>query len=371
MASTRRGLHVVRTELGPDPGGALRLAVIAPPWISVPPSAYGGTETVLDTLCRGLRAQGHEVLLVTTGDSECPVERVALHPMALGTEDATVAAEIAHVAFGYEAAEAWGADIIHDHTLSGPALGAASSRIPVVTTNHGPFSGALAGVYRRISWEVPVVAISRSQAMTAADCRIAAVIHHGVDLTVYPEKPTAGGYLLFMGRMCADKGVHVAIEVARAAGTPLVIAAKMRERAEREYFEAFVRPALGSGIHYMGEVGRAEQIDLLSGASCLLNPIQWDEPFGMVAIEALAAGVPVVTTPRGAMPEIVEDGVSGFIRDTVDELAVAASQAAVLDPAACRRRVAESFSMSVMATNHARFYGHVHHTFHGHGVGCS
>jgi glycosyltransferase involved in cell wall biosynthesis len=349
----------------------LRIAVIAPPWIPVPPVGYGGTETVIDILCRGLRAEGHDVLLVSSGDSECPVERRAVHPVALGTVTATAAAEIGHAAFGYEAAEAWGADIVHDHTLSGPALGAVSSKIPVVTTNHGPFTGDLAAVYRWISWHVPVIAISRSQAMTAAACRVAAVIHHGVDVDRYPEKRPGGDHVLFMGRMCHDKGVHVAIEVAHRAGVPLLIAAKMREPAEREYFDAYVAPHLGNGVEYVGEADRGAELELLGSASCLLNPIQWDEPFGMVAIEALAAGVPVVTTPRGAMPEIVEEGVSGFVRDTVEHLADAVWHATTLDPTACRRRAEECFSMQAMAANHARFYRLMHHAFHRQAGGSS
>lgn len=364
-AGTR--LRVVKADDPPgDPPSTMasrppmRIAMIAPPWIPVPPPSYGGTEIVVDALCRGLRAAGHEVLLVASGDSTCPVERAALHPVSLGTEVTSTTMELAHAAFGYERARDWGADVVHDHTVSGPALGATCSGLPVVTTNHGPFAGDLAVVYRSLSWEVPLIAISRAQAATALGCRVAAVIHHGVDVDAYSHRRSGGTYALFVGRMSADKGVHVAVEAARIAGMPLLIAAKMREPAEREYFETRVRPHLGAGVEYVGEVDRAKQIELLAGASCLLNPIQWDEPFGMVAIEALAAGVPVVATAFGAMPEIVEDGRSGFIRSSVEELAAAVWLAAELDPAECRRRAEDCFSMRSMAANHARFYGVVH-----------
>lgn len=337
----------------------LRVAVIAPPWVSVPPVGYGGTESVIDTLCRGLVAAGHQVLLVASGDSTCPVERASFFPEALGIGASNGLADIEHAAFGYEAASRWGADIAHDHTLAGPSLGGLVAPMPVVTTCHGPFNSELGVVYRLLSRRVPVIAISRSQASESRGITVATVIHHGVDLDQYPTASTGGDYLLFVGRMSPEKGIDVAIDVATRAGTRLVIAAKMREPLEHRYFEEVVRPKLGSGVDYIGEVERSVQIDLLRNAMCLINPIQWSEPFGLVAIEAMAAGTPVVTTPRGAMPEIVVDGLTGFIRDSVDGLAEAVGKVPLLDRAAARRHVTEHFSMERMTANHVRFYSHV------------
>jgi glycosyltransferase involved in cell wall biosynthesis len=335
----------------------MRIAVIAPPWIPVPPPAYGGTETVLDALCRGLQEAGNDVLLVGSGDSTCPVERAWVHEEAVGTDCAAPAAEIAHAIGAYRKVAAWRAEIVHDHTLVGPFLSRRFRDLPVVTTNHGPFAGDLLAIYRAIAPSVPVIAISRSQARTAGDVPIAGVIHHGVDLDRFPPGAGGGGFALFLGRMAPDKGVDAAARIAHAAGVPLKIAAKMREPAEREYFRDVVKPLLGGGVEYIGEIGTPEKHLLLGEATCLLNPIAWDEPFGMVMIEALACGTPVVTTPLGSASEIVDDGVIGFVRADEDDLAAAVLDTSTLDRAACRAACEDRFSMQRMANDHAELYG--------------
>jgi glycosyltransferase involved in cell wall biosynthesis len=311
---------------------------------------------MLDCLCRGLDELGHDVLLVATGDSTCPVERFAPHERGLGTIRTTTVCEMAQAAAGYDRAVEWGADIIHDHTLAGPTLGAATQGIPVVTTNHGPFEGHLATVLRRVALRVPLIAISHAQAATAVDTNIAAVIHHGLDLRRYHFGAEGGDYALFLGRMSRDKGVHLAIDVARAAGIPIQIAAKMAEQPEKAYFERHVRPRLGNDAVFIGEAGPVEKARLLAGARCLLNPIQWDEPFGLVAIEALASGTPVVTTPRGAMPELVDDGVTGFVRANIDGLAHAVANIDAIDRVKCRQAAEERFSMERMTADHVDLY---------------
>jgi glycosyltransferase involved in cell wall biosynthesis len=336
----------------------LRIAVIAPPWVPVPPPAYGGTESVLDTLCRGLVGAGHQVLLVGAGDSTCPVERTHRFETSLGIAPAGPIAEVVHAAFGHEAADRWGADIVHDHTLSGPALGSFGER-PVVTTCHGPFTGDLAPVYRLMSQDVPLIAISRSQAAECVGIRVAAVIHHGVDVASHPTSDRIGDFALFLGRMSPDKGIDVAIEAARTAGIPLLIGAKMREPLERQYFDEVIRPQLGGEVEYIGELDRRALLELLPTARCLLNPIQWNEPFGLVAIEALAAGVPVLATPNGAMPEIVVDGRTGFVRESVEELADALERVDVIDRRECRAHAVTCFSMERMAADHVRFFRQV------------
>ncbi len=333
----------------------MRIAIIAPPWLPVPPTAYGGTELVLDGLCRGLVRAGHEVLLCATGDSTCPVDRFWVVEHALGTDNARPAAELAHVIDSYAAAVTWGADIIHDHTITGLAWGTLSG-VPVVTTNHGPFDGDLAAIYRHTAAHVPIIAISHHQASTAGDIPVATVIHHGVDLDAHRPGSGSGGYAAFLGRMSPDKGVHTAIEVARRAGIPLRIAAKMREAPERAYFEAHVRPHLGDDVEYLGELGGADKAALLRDAVCLLNPIAWPEPFGMVMIEALAHGTPVVVTPFGAAPEIVDDSVTGFVTTGVDRLVEAVQRVGELDRGACRRAVERRFSIERMAADHVDFY---------------
>jgi len=333
---------------------SLRIAIIAPPWLPVPPPAYGGTENVLDALARGLDAAGHEVMLCTVGDSTCPVARSSVFEHAIGVGAGNGVDEIRHVISSYDSIR--GFDVVHDHTLIGPLYSAALPSLPVVTTNHGPFNAELIDLYRAISGRVPIIAISHHQASTAGDVPIAAVIHHGVNVADFPVGAGGGGYAVFLGRMHPTKAPHLAAQIAREAGVPLVIAAKMREPQERAYFEEMVRPLLGADVTYVGEVDRQEKVELLGGAACLLNPIIWPEPFGMVMIEALACGTPVVSSDYGAAPEIVEDGVVGFVAHGRDALVEALGRVHEIDRAACRSRVEEHFSVERMVAKHVAVY---------------
>lgn len=333
----------------------MRVAMVAPPWVAVPPIGYGGTEVVIDTLVRALSLAGHEVLLFATGDSTCPVPTSWAFEEAVGVTAARPAAELHHVVNAYDwiAGEA---DIVHDHTLVGPVYARGFTTLPVVTTNHGPFESELGDYYRAIATEVPVVAISHHQASKAVRTPIAAVIHHGVDVDRSPVGQGDGGYALFLGRMTPEKGVRTAVIVARQAGVPLKLACKMEEPAELAYYRALVAPLLGGDIEFVGEVGPRDKLELLADATCLLNPIAWPEPFGIVMIEALACGTPVVATPMGAVHEIVDDGVTGYVRSSRAELAVALHAAGDLDRRACRQVASERFSAARMADDHVRLY---------------
>jgi glycosyltransferase involved in cell wall biosynthesis len=332
----------------------MRIAIVAPPWLPIPPPAYGGTENLLDALARGLKRAGHDVVLCTTGDSTCPVGRTSVFEQHIGVGSGSSVDEIRHILHAYE--EVQDCDVVHDHTLVGPLYSAAFPGLPVVTTNHGPFNAELIDLYRVLSDRVPVIAISEHQASTAHGVRIAAVIHHGVNLDTFPVGKGGGGYAMFLGRMHPGKAPHVAASIAREAGVALKIAAKMNEPAEHAYFEEMVRPLLGGNIEYLGEVDRPTKLALLAEADCLLNPIAWPEPFGMVMIEALACGTPVLTTPFGAAPEIVRDGVVGFVRSDRDGLVEALAQVHEIDRVACRTRVEERFSVERMVADHVDVY---------------
>jgi len=333
----------------------LRIAVIAPPWVPVPPPAYGGTEAMVDYLARGLQDAGHEVLLYATGDSTCTVPTRSVLARAAGTVSTGAATELHHVINAYETVLEWRPDVVHDHTLVGPVY-ASRFGVPVATTNHGPFDGELGDYYRAIAPTVPIIAISQHHADTAVDIPVAAVISHGLDVDAFPLGAGDGGYALFLGRMSPDKGVDTAVRVARAAGVPLRIAAKMREAAEQAYFEHNVAPLLDTDVTFIGEVGGAEKAELLAGAVCLLNPLAWPEPFGMVMVEALACGTPVVATPCGSVPELVVDGLTGFVRAGESELAEALQRAGALDRTSCRKDAAERFSTQRMVAEHLAFY---------------
>jgi glycosyltransferase involved in cell wall biosynthesis len=333
----------------------VQIGLIAPPWVPVPPPAYGGIELVLDALARGLVDRGHHVTLFTTGDSTCDVERQWLIERASTDRIGETVVEVRHAAAAYEALA--GCDLIHDHTVAGLLLRRPRGGVPVVATNHGPFDQERSDIYRRAGAEVPIIAVSNDQAAKArADMPVEAVIHHGLDLDRYAYDPAGGDYLVVVGRMAPAKGVDWAIEVARRAGLGLVIAAKMREPAEREYFEQVIRPLLGVGIELVGEIDHARKVRLLGGARALLNPIQSAEPFGLVMIEAMACGTPVVSTSHGAAPELVSYGESGFVARSIGGLVVAVEDLASIDRVACRRTAERRFSMDRMAHDHEVFY---------------
>lgn len=333
----------------------LRVGLVAPPWVPVPPTVYGGTEFVVEQLANGLTRAGCDVVLFTTGDSTCPVERRWLYPRALGTV-ADPSAEVAHVARAYR--ELAGMDVIHDHTLAGPQwVGTQRNGTPIVTTVHGPFTPRLRKHYAAVAaGGVDIVAISHSQRRSAPEVPITAVIHHGIDTARFPLGRGQGGYVLFLGRMHPDKGAHRAIAVARAAGQRIILAAKMWEPAERRYFAECVEPMLGTDAVYVGEVGGRQKLELLSAAYALLNPIRWPEPFGLVMIEALACGTPVLTFAEGAAPEIVEHGRSGFLCTDEDDMAAALGHVCDLDRNDCRARVDTHFSTDRMVRDHLDLY---------------
>ncbi|GAB3308315.1 glycosyltransferase family 4 protein [Geodermatophilus aquaeductus] len=333
----------------------MQIGLIAPPAVPVPPPAYGGTESVIDRLARGLVRAGHDVLLAAAANSACPVPRVAGTDEAAeaGSVCADSATELRHVITSYAAMS--DVDVVHDHTLTGPLYRHTPSGPPVVTTAHGPFDATLGPVYRAMRG-VAVLAISHHQAATADGVRLAGVVHHGLDVESVPVGRGDGGYASFLGRMCPEKGPREAALVARAAGVPLRMAAKLREPAEREYFRAEVEPLLCSDVEFVGELGWAEKLELVGGSFALLNPIQWAEPFGLVMIEALATGTPVVATPVGSAPEIVDDGVTGHLRPGRLPLAAALLDAARLDRGACRAAVVRRFSTERMVAEHVRLY---------------
>ena len=335
----------------------MRIALIAPPWAPVPPLLYGGIESVVDELAVGLQRAGHEVLLFTTGNSTCPVPRRSLFPEAEGDRIGYLVPELRHVISAYEAAR--GFDIVHDHTMVGPVYAERFPELSVVTTIHGPLDGELRDLYERVAARVDLVAISEAQAASAPQLDVASVIHHGLDVSRFPEGQGTGGFCVFLGRMCAEKGAHRALDVARRAGLNLVLAGKMRTQAERDYFEAEVKPRLGEGAWYVGEVSHDRKLEILRKAWCLLFPIRWPEPFGLVMIEALACGTPVLAFPEGAAPEVVDDGVTGFLCDDEGAMVEALNRVDLIDRAACRRDVENRFSSARMVDEHLALYREV------------
>ncbi len=330
----------------------MRIGLIAPPWVTVPPTGYGGTEIVIGDLACTLSEAGHDVRLFTIGDSTCPVERRTLFghpavPFGFGPLEA------AHVLAAYD--DLADCDVIHDHTLLGP-LTARMPYPPIVVTHHGPFDEVNRRLLASIGRRASVVAVSRSHAREAGSVPIDAVVRHGIDLDLYRAGAGASGRLLFIGRMSPDKGLHRAIHIARGAGMALDAVVKMREPAERAYFDEAITPLLGPDVRVQVEPPLQTKLDLLRNAVALLNPIAWPEPFGLVMVEALASGTPVLAFPHGAAPEIVTDGRTGFLRP--DEAALTATLAHIgrIDRRVCRQSAERSFSRERMAADYVKVY---------------
>lgn len=339
----------------------MRIGLIAPPWVPVPPPAYGGTELVIDNLARGLKELGHDVVLFTVGESTCPVPKEYLFREPAAPIGLAVA-ETTHVLAAYDAMS--DVDLIHDHTLLGPLIAGSRGltsgrRPPVVTTNHGPFTDETRRIWRQTSRHASIICISHSQARSSGDVPVSAVIHHGIDLDVHQAGPGEGDYVMFIGRMSADKGVHHAVQIARKSGRRLIMATKMREASELEYFNQAVRPLLTVDDETPSELPLRRRLALLQDAAALLNPITWREPFGLVMAEALASATPVLAFPNGAAPEIVDPGRTGFLCRDEDEMVEALDRVKEIDRDQCRGAAERRFSLQRMARDHERFYRRV------------
>ena len=338
----------------------MRIAQLAPLVEAVPPGTYGGTERVVDWLCRELTARGHEVTLFASGDSKTAARLVAVAPRALRTSGALYDPIAWHLA-AVEClrSRAGEFDVIHSHLDYLPLPALRDVATPLVTTLHGRLDlTGLREIYRHFPHR-RLVAISDAQRQTRPELPWAATIHHGLPLEDYPAGPGDGDFLLFLGRISPEKRPHVAIDVARRAGVRLVIAAKV-DVADRTYFEEQVRPLLGEpGIEFVGEVDHREKLELLGRCRGLLFPVLWPEPFGLAMIEALACGAPVIARRCGSTPEVIRHGETGFLCDDDDDLVRAIAELDRIDRRACRRDVEERFSSARMAADYEAVYRRV------------
>ncbi|MBV1856036.1 glycosyltransferase family 4 protein [Catellatospora sp. NEAU-YM18] len=336
--------------------------MVAPPYFTIPPKGYGGIEAVVADLSNALTAAGHKVTLIAAGANGTRAEFRpvwdATVPERLGEPGPEIiyAAEARRVV---EALAAEGAaDVVHDHTFAGVLNAPAYAQLglPTIATMHGPADSELRGFYRVLGDDVPLVAISHRQQALAPELSWIDVVHNGLDPAAWPYQPCKGSYALFLGRFSPDKGAHTAVLAARAAGLPLILAGKCAEPAERRYFREQVEPLLGPYDQMIGPADGTRKRELFANARCLLFPIQWEEPFGMVMIESMICGTPVVALRAGAVPEVVSHGVSGLICDDPEQLPQALLEVTGLDPADCRRHVVQNFSAAHMALGYARAY---------------
>jgi glycosyltransferase involved in cell wall biosynthesis len=338
----------------------VRVLQIAPPWFTVPPSGYGGTEWIVSSLADGLADAGHDTTLFASGGSTTRARLRSYYdvPPSLHVGDPWY--ESPHAVAAYAARDEF--DVIHDHTGAiGPAIAAClRDGPPVVHTLHGPWTTANEHLYRAAGSRVSLVAISHDQASRAPEgIQVADVVHNGVPLERYPYREDKEDFLLFVGRAAADKGPEVAIDVARRVGLPLVMAIKINEPLEVQYYESMIAPAMvGADVDVRTGVGHEEKVDLMGRARAVIVPIRWDEPFGLVMAEAMACGTPAVAYRRGAAPEIVVDGETGALIEPGDlrGMVDAVRRADRIDPARCRARVEDHLSGQRMVAGYTALY---------------
>jgi glycosyltransferase involved in cell wall biosynthesis len=338
-----------------SPSRPLRIALLCPIWFPVPPSSYGGIENVVALLAEGLEHAEQDVTVFASGDSTVDAELSWIYERAPSERIGESLPELRHILACYERAGEF--DVIGDHT--GPLAAALAGPIgaPVLHTVHGPMNVELGDAYEqiaRVTPELRLVSLSHSQRRPRPLLPWVANCPNGIDPSRYRWSAAGGGYLAFLGRMGPEKGARHAVAVARKTGLPLKIAAKCREPAERAYFAEHVEPHLGGRIEYLGEIGHEEKVELLRNARATLFPIDWEEPFGLVMIESLACGTPVIATRRGSVPEVLEHGRTGIIVERHEELAPAVAEVDRIDRAECRRAVEERFSPRPFVSRYLR-----------------
>jgi glycosyltransferase involved in cell wall biosynthesis len=345
----------------------MRIAQVAPPFEAVPPSKYGGTEYVVATLTEELVRRGHDVTLFATGDSHTSARLAPIVDRALWHHPAAYRDFLPfwNIVVGKVASRLAEFDVVHSHLDHfGFPLGRVAP-CPFVTTLHGRLDLPELGPLYTEFPDAPVVSISNAQRRPIAAANWVDTVYHGIPLADHTFNPRRGDYLAFLGRIAPEKGLDSAIRVARRAGLPLKIAARMplsfkndpNVRADWEYYETQIAPLLqGPGAEFVGEVGGRDKDDFLRNAAALLFPICWPEPFGLVMIEALACGTPVLALRQGSVPEVVEQGITGFIGDNEDELTAAARLLDEIERGRCRLAAERRFSAPTMASAYERVY---------------
>ncbi|HEX9695719.1 MAG TPA: glycosyltransferase family 4 protein [Actinomycetota bacterium] len=334
----------------------MRIAQICPPWFSVPPTGYGGIEWVVALLADGLAERGHDVTLFASGGSTTKATLVSeFETPPGGAMLGQMWFEAVQAVSAYKHKDSF--DVVHDHCgIIGPSIGANIDGPPIVHTLHGPFTEQAKRYYRLTSPPLHLVAISEAQRAFCPDLNYAGTVHNGIDLAQYPMRVDKEDYLFFLGRINREKGPEIAVEIAARAGMKLKMAVKMSEPFEQEYWREVIEPRLTGNEEILGEVSVEEKAALLAGARATLFPIQWPEPFGLVMTESMACGTPVLAFPNGAAPEVIVDGVTGYLPETIDEMVACIERLDRIDPAACRAHVEKNFGAATMVAGYEQIF---------------
>ncbi|MBD2013089.1 glycosyltransferase family 4 protein [Microcoleus sp. FACHB-53] len=336
----------------------MRIAQIAPLWERVPPFRYGGTELIVSLLTDELVRRGHEVTLFASGDSITKAHLEFIHEQALRLDkkvkepilyEQMMLAKVYHQAHHF--------DIIHSHVGCAVLPYCSFVKTPTVHTMHGIFTPDNEKMFRQFAWQ-PYISISEAQREPKLGLNYVHTVYNGIDTTVYrfQEQPSQPPYLAFVGRLSPEKGPAGAIEIARTLGLPLKMAGKI-DAVDRDYYDEQLKPLIdGEQIQYLGEVSHEEKIELLAGATVTLFPITWREPFGLVMIESMATGTPVVGMALGSVPEVIAHGKTGFVCGSLEQMIEAVPKAMQLDRKTCRDYVVRRFSVESMVDEYERAY---------------
>jgi glycosyltransferase involved in cell wall biosynthesis len=338
----------------------MRIAQIAPIVERVPPKKYGGTERVVHALTEELVRRGHEVTLFASGDSVTSAKLESVYPRGIREAKIKDLYGVNHwtllnIGLAYEMQDDF--DIIHDHLapLSLPTANIATT--PVVMTMHGAFTAQNRPLFQTMRGP-HVVTISQSQMYSIPSLNHAGTVYNGLPMDDYPFGEEMGEYLLYVGRISLEKGVHMAIEVAQQLDLPLILAAKV-DAQDQAYFKEYIEPRLSDRIQWIGEVNEEDRNKLMMNARCFLHPISWREPFGLTLIESMACGCPVVAFDKGSIPELIVSGETGYVVPDLDTMIEAVENIPAIDRLACRERALTQFSVKKMADGYEAVYNDV------------
>jgi glycosyltransferase involved in cell wall biosynthesis len=335
----------------------MKILLISPPWIRVPPKGYGGIEWVVALLSDELQKKGHEVVLFATGDSDTRANLKYVFQEGMTSKMGQALFDSMQVSSAFKIANDF--DIVHDHSGFLAVAFHYLIKTPMLHTLHGAFNEETTMFYSSFKNGVYYNAISEYQRNCLPDLNYVDTVYNAIDIHNYPFSVKKQDYLILVSRVCADKGTHIAIDIAKKMGERLILVGKV-DPVDRKYYEETIRPLIdGDQIVFMGEVSEEDKRDLLKSAKCFVFPIQWPEPFGLVMAEALACGTPVVAMRNGSSPEVVKDSRVGIIVDSLEEMPDAIRRTSQIDPKICREYVVDNFSPEIMAENYIKNYSRI------------
>ncbi|MFC1862001.1 glycosyltransferase family 4 protein [Chloroflexota bacterium] len=343
----------------------MKIAMVMPPWFKIPPEGYGGIEIIVSLLTDGLVKKGHEVTLFTISESQSKARIFTVFNEEMKSyldrpPSSFLNIALTHTLASYFEIAKGNYDIIHDHTWKEGLACASFMSIPIVHTLHSPIDEENRRFYSlfRDHPGIYFITISDFQQSCLPGLNYAATVYNSIEFSKYPFSEEKEDFFFYMGRFNAEKAPHLACEVASKLGKKLILAGKVHEEAERTYFDQYIKPYLNDNISYIGELGHwsEEKMRLFSRAKAYLYPIQWDEPFGITMAEAIACGTPVVTFKKGAAPEVIAHGVTGFVVETMEEFIEALEHIDEISPQECRKRAESMFTSRAMVDNYERAY---------------